>query len=142
MSRIDFYVLPQAGEDARMRFACRLAEKAYRLEHRVHLLTADEGAAKRLDELLWSFRDGSFVPHDRLGAGQPVPEAPVTLSAAPELPESADLLINLAANAAPAGDAFPRIAELVTSDEKTRTDGRRRFAAYRDRGHDIETHKL
>lgn len=140
MSRVDFYVLPRAGEDARMHFACRLAEKAYRLEHTVHLLAADERAARALDELLWSFRDGSFVPHDRLGRGRP--EAPVTISAAPDLPESADLLINLAGDLPPAPDAFPRIAELVTSDEEARIGGRHRFSEYRNQGHEIETHKL
>ncbi len=140
MSRVDFYVLQQAGEDARMHFACRLAEKAYRLEHTVHLVTDDERAARTLDELLWSFRDGSFVPHDRLGTS--APEAPVTISSAPDLPESADLLINLAAELPPAPDAFPRIAELVTSDEDARLRGRHRFSEYRNQGHEIETHKL
>ena len=140
MSRVDFYVLPRTGEDARMHFACRLAEKAYRLEHTVHLLAADERSARALDELLWRFRDGSFVPHDRLGPS--APEAPVTISALPDLPDSADLLINLAGDLPPATDAFPRIAELVTSDEEARARGRQRFAEYRNSGHEIETHKL
>ena len=123
-----------------MHFACRLAEKAYRLEHTVHLLAADERSARALDELLWCFRDGSFVPHDRLGPS--APEAPVTIGTAAELPETADLLINLAGDLPPTPDAFPRIAELVTSDEEARSRGRHRFSEYRNQGHEIETHKL
>lgn len=140
MSRVDFYVLQRPGDEARMHFACRLTDKAYRLEHTVHLLAADERSARALDELLWCFRDGSFVPHERLGPD--APEAPVTISSTPELPETADLLINLAGDLPPAPDAFPRIAELVSSDEDARHGGRQRFSEYRNQGHDIETHKL
>ena len=41
MARIDFYVLRQSGDQARQLFACRLAEKAYKLEHTVHIHTAE-----------------------------------------------------------------------------------------------------
>ena len=36
-------------------------------EHRAHSCR-DRADAERLDELLWTFRDGSFVPHDIAGA--------------------------------------------------------------------------
>ena len=42
MARIDFYVLSQSGERARQLFACRLAEKAYKLEHTVHILEVED----------------------------------------------------------------------------------------------------
>ena len=52
MSRVDFYVLSQPGEQARQLFACRLAEKAYRLDHTVHIVTQDRATAERIDDLL------------------------------------------------------------------------------------------
>ncbi|NIA27817.1 MAG: DNA polymerase III subunit chi, partial [Desulfobulbaceae bacterium] len=57
--RVDFYVLKQAGLPSRQSFACRLAEKAYRLKNTVHIHAGDQAGAERLDELLWTFRDGS-----------------------------------------------------------------------------------
>ena len=63
MARVDFYVLNQSGEQARRQFACKLAEKAYRLKNTVHIVAGSRADAERLDELLWTFRDGSFVPH-------------------------------------------------------------------------------
>ena len=142
MARVDFYVLSASGDDARLVFACRLAEKAYRLDNTVHILAADEATADRLDELLWTFRDGSFVPHERIAHGAGEPESPVTISSEPNAVCDRDLLINLGDSVPEALDAFPRVAELVTSDEETRAAGRLRFTEYRNNGHDLETHKV
>ena len=142
MARIDFYVLSQSGERARQLFACRLAEKAYKLEHTVHIHAADEATASRVDELLWTFRDGSFVPHNLLRAGDASPAAPVTVGCDPGYAGSRDLLINLDATIPACARAFPRIAELVTSDEDSKQESRRRFVAYRDEGHELDTHNV
>src|SRR5210317_2365625 len=93
MPRVDFYLLNQEGQHSRQTFACRLAEKAYRLNNTVHIHTGSRGDADRLDELLWTFRDGSFVPHERIGAGEP--ESPVTIGTPGTTAGGGDLLINL-----------------------------------------------
>ena len=142
MARIDFYVLRQSGDQARQLFACRLAEKAYKLEHTVHIHTADEAAANRIDELLWTFRDGSFVPHDVVKAPGETPRAPVSVGCDPSYSGSRDLLINLDDVIPACAGAFPRIAELVTSDDDSKQKSRRRFVAYRDEGHELETHNV
>ncbi len=142
MARIDFYVLRQSGEQARQLFACRLAEKAYKLEHTVHIHTADEATASRMDDLLWTFRDGSFVPHDIVTAGSETPRAPVSVGCDPSYGVSRDLLINLDDVVPACAGTFPRIAELVTSDDDSKQKSRRRFVAYRDEGHELETHNV
>ena len=142
MARIDFYVLSQSGEQARQLFACRLAEKAYKLEHTVHIHTGDEATASRPDELLWTFRDGSFVPHDLVRAGAADPEAPVSVGCHAGYTGARDLLINLDDVIPACAGAFPRIAELVTSDEDSKQKSRKRFVTYRDEGHELETHNV
>jgi len=142
MARIDFYVLSQSGEQARQLFACRLAEKAYKLDNTVHIHAGDEATAGRVDDLLWTFRDGSFVPHDRLASSSEAARAPVTIGCDPEYAASRDLLINLDDVIPACAGAFPRIAELVTSDEESKQKSRRRFVAYRDEGHELETHNV
>ena len=52
MARVDFYLLKQAGLPSRQSFACRLAEKAYRLENTVHIHASDRASAERLDDAL------------------------------------------------------------------------------------------
>ncbi len=138
MARVDFYVLGQPGEQARQAFACRLAEKAYRLNHTVHIETASRADAERVDDLLWTFRDGSFVPHHLLGGADL--ESPVTIGAESGRSAGGDLLINLCDEIPACADSFQRIAEVVSADGKKLS--RRRFADYRDQGHDIETHTL
>ena len=142
VTRIDFYVLKGSGEMARRRFACRLAEKAYRLKNTVHIQTSDAQASDQLDDLLWTFRDGSFVPHEVVRGTPGQCEAPVTIG--PTLPgqQETELLINLTDEALPDSGAFARIAEIVTSDEDSRRQSRQRYARYRELGHTLETHKL
>jgi DNA polymerase-3 subunit chi len=140
MARVDFYVLSQAGEQARRVFACRLAEKAYRLENKVHIEAGDKSAAERLDELLWTFRDGSFVPHHVLGTEDI--DSPVTIGCGEHDVTDRDLLINLCDEIPAIAADFARIAELVTADDECRQASRRRFVAYREQGHTLETHDV
>ena len=98
--------------------------------------------AERLDELLWTFRDGSFVPHECLPDRDRPIESPVTIGCEGDPVEPRDLLINLCDDIPACAEGFPRVAELVTSDDDCKQLSRRRFAAYREQGHTLETHKL
>lgn len=142
MTRVDFYILAAAGEPSRQKFACRLAEKAYRLDNTVHIHTADRQQAEFLDELLWTFRDGSFVPHELIEGSARRTDAPVTIGFGETAVEPRDLLINMTNEVPGMADSFPRVAELVTSDEQSRQKSRMRFAQYRERGADLETHNI
>ena len=142
MSRVDFYILAGTGEPSRHKFACRLAEKAYRLKHTVHIHTANRQQAELLDELLWTFRDGSFVPHELLGVASRNTSAPVTIGFDKTGIGGQDLLINLTDEVPEMAGSFPRVAELVTSDEPSRQQSRKRFVHYRELGAELETHKL
>ena len=142
MARVDFYVLNQQGEQARNTFACKLAEKAYRLDNTVHIHVSDTDQARELDQLLWTFRQGSFVPHHRIDQPAPGMNSPVTIGCQTEHAARHDLLINLSEELPDCAGSFDRIAELVTSDEDARNRSRERYAAYREQGHELETHKL
>lgn len=142
MARVDFYLLRQPGVEARFSFACRLAEKAYRLKHTVHLHTSSDSEADHLDKLLWTFRDGSFVPHEIASQRGENCRAPVTIASGDGDVESCDLLINLCDEIPACAEAFPRVAELVSSDESSKKESRKRFSTYRDKGHDLDTHQV
>ena len=141
MARVDFYVLSQSGEQARRLFACKLAEKAYRLENTVHIIAASRTDAERLDELLWTFRDGSFVPHHIVTAtGNP--ESPISIGCDSDAVEPRDLLINLCDEVPATAESFPRVAELVISDQDSKQRSRARYNHYREQGYELNTHKL
>jgi DNA polymerase-3 subunit chi len=142
MTRVDFYILDAPGEIVRQKFACRLAEKAYRMHNTVHIQTGSRQVAEQLDELLWTFRDGSFVPHQIADGSAADAESPVTIGFERREPGNCDLLINLTDSVPENPGSFPRVAEIVTSDEQALSLSRERFATYRDQGHSLDTHKL
>jgi DNA polymerase-3 subunit chi len=139
MAQVDFYVLDRIDELARHTLACKLAEKAWRLENSIHIHTMSREDAERLDKLLWTFRDGSFVPHELAGGDT---GAPVTIGYGSDIAEPRDLLITLCDEIPPFADTFPRVAEIVTSDEACRAKSRERYASYRGQGHTLNTHKI
>ncbi|MDP9126280.1 MAG: DNA polymerase III subunit chi, partial [Pseudomonadota bacterium] len=94
--RVDFYVLEESSAAARLKLACRLAEKAYLAAQTALVWHTDAEELRTFDEMLWTFMDGSFVPHEMLTAGASSSESPVILSVgtAPEV--QVDIIINLA----------------------------------------------
>jgi DNA polymerase-3 subunit chi len=142
MARVDFYLLKLEGAQSRQTFACRLAEKAYRLKNTVHIHTQSQEDAERMNELLWTFRDGSFVPHDVINNADRSKLSPVSIGCASDNVETRDLLINLGEEIPPFAEAFTRVAELVSSDEQSKQESRKRFATYREKGNTLETHNV
>jgi DNA polymerase-3 subunit chi len=142
MTRIDFYVLESSGPTSRHRCACRIAEKAFLLDHRVYIHTCDPRESQAVDDLLWSFRGSSFVPHAQVCSGETHGEA-VLIGHEPEFDSAeTDLLINLSNEIPMFFSRFDRVAEIVSEDEQSRVSGRSRFRFYRDRGYDLHTHQL
>ncbi len=139
--RIDFYVLPDQKENGRALLACRLADKAYGLGHTVYVFTAFEARAAALDDLLWTFRQDSFVPHERYPlVGEE--GSPVLVGTAAPATVDAQVLINLA-DALPEGfERYERVVELVDQHPEVLAQSRERFRQYREQGCLLETHKL
>jgi DNA polymerase-3 subunit chi len=141
--RVEFYVLSEDAPDARLRWACRLAEQAAEQGSRVYLQTADPGQAQRLDDLLWTYKDGSFLPHE-IFVGGPAPHARVMVllgdAAAP--PSHRQLVVNLT-NAIPAElEQYERVAEIVDVDPERKRIARERYKQYRERGCTLESHNV
>jgi DNA polymerase-3 subunit chi len=143
VSRIDFYVLSQEGGDARLRVACRLAEKAVEQGKRVYVQTASEAETQRLDELLWTFNDRSFLPHEVAGDAGPSHERVVILLGEGAAPAShRQLLINLTNSMPTALSEYERVAEIVDPDPERKRLSRERYKAYREQGCELESHNL
>ena len=154
--RVDFYILADVDDLARTRFACRLAHRAVAAGQRVHI-RAEEAVAGELDELLWDYPPGRFLPHARVAAAN---QEPVRIGAADEAPAEANVLVNLAADipdyllgqgsahpakateqrAATPPPRFERVAEVVLA--RDRRVGRGKYRRYRERGYALFHHEL
>ncbi|HRX61139.1 MAG TPA: DNA polymerase III subunit chi [Candidatus Competibacter sp.] len=141
MPRVDFYVLPDNKDNGRALLACRLADKAYTLGHEVYILVASEAQAGALDDLLWTFRQDSFIPHERYPlAGDEA--SPVLIGTILPTEARAYILINFTDRLPEGFERYERIAELVDQNPEVLAKSRERFRQYREQGLTPETHKL
>lgn len=144
MTRVDFYILDRPAAEARLTLACRLAEKAVNQDYEVLINTQSDAESARLNELLWTFSQGSFLPHRLLGDSAEADHGePVSIGCGHEpLDGNWDLLINLAAGIPDFFGRFNRVAELVGAEASDKAAGRERFRYYRDRGYELHTHNV
>jgi DNA polymerase-3 subunit chi len=142
--RVDFYVLEEASSATRLKVACRLAEKAYLAAQTALVWHTDPDELRTFDDMLWTFMDGSFVPHAMLATGSTAPqEAPVLLSAGLTPTHDVDIIINLAPEIPSSCLARTRrVAEIIDGDDARRRAGRARFKAYRDLGIQPGSHNI
>ncbi len=141
MTRVDFYILDGDSGDLLQRFACRLVDKAWQKGLRCFINAADASQAAGLDDLMWTFRDVSFIPHAAAGSGAS-DRLVVVIGSGEEPPDERDLLINLGDEVPPYFSRFERVAEIIDGDARRRDTGRERFRYYRDRGYPLESHKV
>jgi len=147
MPQIDFYTLAENSRTLRMKAACQLAERSFLAGERVLVWLQDAQAMSAFDDLLWTFGDRSFVPHDALAADPASSEAPVQLFAGEKLPAPAlkgGFSTLLALREDPSADAlaFGRVIEVIDGDPAVRTAGRARFRYYREHGATPTHHEL
>ncbi len=138
--RVDFYIT-SAG-NARLSLACKLAEKAYLAAHSVLIWHSEPAELQMLDEMLWTFRDGSFVPHELLGTHAEGLDTPVLLTCGPLPAGELDVIINLATAVPDFLDRAKRVVEIIDGDEGRRQAGRARYKAYLERGVQPASHNL
>ena len=140
MTRVDFYILPETDSEARLRFTCRIVEKAWKQGHQVFIATADAVQAEQLNRILWAFKPESFVPHHRQDIDQ-IPST-IAIGSATECGDHHDLLINLCAEIPLYFSRFQRLIEVVCQQDHILSATRQHFAFYRERGYPIKSHDM
>jgi DNA polymerase-3 subunit chi len=141
MTQVDFYIMGEQAQGDRYRLACRLTEKAWQQGHRIYLHTNSAAESRHLDQLLWTFRQGSFLPHGLSSDADPE-LTPILIGDSDHGSNEHDVLINLASDVPEFFSRFSRVAELVDRDAKIKQESRQRFRFYRDRGYPLNTHEI
>jgi DNA polymerase-3 subunit chi len=142
VTRVDFYILPEGSPDGAALTAAKLCDKAVNSGHRVYLHSVDTQEQEALDKLLWSFRQGSFLAHERYVGAPLVEPLPSALLGTAEPPAThLGVLINTAAEVPEFFSRFERVLEIVPGDAASRAKSRARFKFYRDRGYELKTYE-
>lgn len=139
MTQVDFYILAQAQQ--RALFACRLAEKIYYLGKRVYIHVANEQQVRKLDDLLWTFQSGSFVPHECYQESHSA-QSPVVIGSDTQPALDADVLINISDELPIFYAKFARVAEIVDDEDAVKLKARDRYRIYRECGCTMVSHPI
>ncbi len=143
MVRVEFHILSDAGDLARMRHACQLVEQRYTNGERSFVCVSDSAEAQRMDEMLWTFRDQAFIPHEIVDATSPSSPHIMALIGMNEGPTSfSTVLINISNNAPSNLDSFTQVIEVVDANSQRKQQARERYKQYRDHGCQLETKNL
>jgi DNA polymerase-3 subunit chi len=137
--QVDFYILKTAELDGH-RLACRLALMAWERGYPAQVLTADEQAARSMDELLWRSPANRFVPHGMTGTSEAA-AAPIRISTPDQLTDGR-LLINLTRQPVSEPTRFERLLEIVPHEPADRDASREKFRFYRKHGLEPKTHDI
>lgn len=139
MTRVGFYVVQAADQAQRLQVAVRLADKAFQQGHNIFINAVDEDQARTLDDLLWTFRPASFLPHGLHGQEQ---SDTIAIGWGQEPAGHNDLLINLQLEIPGFFSRFRRVAEVVTQDPESLQALRRSWTFYKARGYQLEKHDV
>ena len=137
MTDIDFYILSAQEPQQRLDFACRLVEKAYRSRCKVYIHLDNDAEAKAFDELLWNYRENSFIPHGLVGGDDLEENCPVYIGSGDQQAPHFDVLLNLATDIPATFARHKRLLEIVIQQDAVLAATRLHYKFYKERGYPI-----
>jgi DNA polymerase-3 subunit chi len=136
MPKVNFYIIEAASNTKSLHFACQLVEKLYQENRQISIYTDSLTDTERLDALLWTYRDDSFIPHEITND--------TTIMAGVTNPNKPDpnTLLNISRTLPANYLNYHDIIEIVFPDPVVQQLARDRYKQYRDQGCELTTHKI
>jgi DNA polymerase-3 subunit chi len=137
MPKVDFYLLENPDFNATILTVCKLCEKAYDQQKTVFIYTRSQLDAEKIDKLLWTYSDTSFLPHAI------VPQkAVISIGFGSPPSEKYDILLNLTLETPDFFKLFDRVIEVISGEPTERQAARERYRFYRDNQCELNSHQL
>ena len=137
--QVDFYLLGESSPGA-AKLACRLTLMALERKQKIFIVTTSDASSKQLDELMWQYPEGRFIPNAIAGE-QESSKAPVNIGTLSGL-SPADVVINLCLEAIPQPERFSRLLEIVPYADDEKEASRAKFRIYRNLNLNPQTHEI
>ena len=137
MTHINFYRI-NGGLDDAIKLACQLTEKALQQGMMVLLHAEESNVSEQLDQLLWSFKPSSFIPHKL----EDTPTEAISISHHDNPGEHHGLLINLGNSTPNWFSRFEKTIEIVYDDQQVIEQKREQYGFYKNRGYPMKYHDL
>jgi len=120
MAKVSFYLFEKSNE-RQVQSTCRLCRKILKQPAQIWLYCENTDLQQQLDEQLWSFDPGSFIPH-----GIDQEQASICISS--RLPQESDWIVfNFNNQALEQIDKFSHIIEIIENNESAKQLGREKF---------------
>jgi len=136
-AEITFIVLNSA---VKSRIVCDLTEKCYLNNQRIVIYTKSEEECKKIDSLLWTWKQQSFIPHKCLDSLSKSQNEPVVLTTSIE--SSADYDTVILVDPLPM-ETVSQFSTVIDFAEKYDSQGielsRKRYKLYKDQNFKINT---
>ena len=118
-----------------------ITHKVWTTGQMLFINTDSREMAEQLDNLLWTYHDISFIPHDLL-IDNKTKQSPVMIGWQKFFPQKNEVLLNLASEIPTEVERFARIIEIVSGDGSLRQLSRDKYRTYRDRGYELHNHSI
>ena len=132
MTRVEFVKL---NRPERATILCDLAEEFYLAGQRVLVMVHDDNQGTTLDQFMWTWKKGAFVPHVYANGSVDCHDEPVVIVSAEENPNGAEVLLLGSPCSLEFLRHFKRVIDFVELSDETRLEeSRERFRRYRENG--------
>ncbi len=145
MTRVDFYILLETAKRTSDQVLCTLTGKAWTQGNRVYIHTDSPDRSTKVNALLWTFKDTSFLPHglaDRLIDQTDAEKTPVLIGHEDPPADLHDIIINMTSSVPLFFGRFDRLIEIVDQASNGCDQARDRYRFYKERGYTLNTHNL
>ena len=137
MTDIQFYNTCKTLSESLI-YTCRLIEKIHARGLPILVQAPNETIGRQLDELLWSFRESTFIGHTTSTDDH----QPVNISWRDEPGEHHHVLINLGTQVPSWHGRFEKVLEIIYDQEDVIESKRNNFRYYKERGYPLRYHDL
>jgi len=114
--------------------ACEIAEENYAQGRKLQIIALDQEQAERLDDLLWTFKPDSFVPHGLWVGSLDEPDQPVVITTRKERVLGMDSLLMMGYSEVDLVSRFSHAVHLVVDTEERLDSSRRYWTLLKDAG--------
>jgi DNA polymerase III subunit chi len=145
MLKVIFYILQGNEESDFLHYSCRLIEKVFLAGHKVFVLCDSLGQANKVNELLWSFKMDSFVPHVvdyELDQNNTLKELPVLISSNISYHSDHDVIISLARERIQPSHECHKLLHIVNQDESRLKASRTFYRFYQQMNYNTIIHNI
>lgn len=136
-------VLFYSGASDKLYVACRLCAKALTQNARVMIYSTDTVILDKMDKLLWTYQQTSFLPHCSINDDETlIGVTPIVLSSRLSPAHACTILFNLDTYCPQQLEQFERVVEIASASPDDKQAARERYRSYKQAGYTLRHHDL